>query len=382
MKSRHFIVVGLACLALAGCRTDPNIALLERELRLQEDEIYRLRACVEDYQATLETYQQRAGGADTESSTPNGRPSRGILGAAAPTQAPTGPTIPPRAEITPGEEISPDEFLRKQRQDDRSEPSEPRPNPSEMDLQIRIPSADEDRDNTDAPAPRPVRPVGPQDKPAQDTSDPETGRTEPIRPGDSSEVAAVSLNRQRTGGYESDGRPGDDGIAAVVEVQDAEGRRLHAPAAVSVAVIDPAVDGAAARVARWDFTAEDIAQMSRAQDRGIRLRMPWPADPPAHSDLRLFVRYTTSDGRNLQADEAIRVELVSGRMAGWVRSEQSARPRQANPPGEPRQLEPSPQVRVPSQPSARTAARATERTSPATAQEPQRPVWSPDRRYE
>ena len=40
-------------LAAVGCRTDPNIMLLERELRLQEDEIFRLRGCLEDCRAEL-----------------------------------------------------------------------------------------------------------------------------------------------------------------------------------------------------------------------------------------------------------------------------------------------------------------------------------------
>ena len=44
MKPWQFAVVGLALLATAGCRSDPAVAILERQLRLQEDEIYRLRA--------------------------------------------------------------------------------------------------------------------------------------------------------------------------------------------------------------------------------------------------------------------------------------------------------------------------------------------------
>jgi hypothetical protein len=60
MKSWSFAVVGLACLIVAGCRADPNIALLERELRLQEDEIYRLRGAVADYQAALRSCGESA----------------------------------------------------------------------------------------------------------------------------------------------------------------------------------------------------------------------------------------------------------------------------------------------------------------------------------
>ena len=54
MKTWQIVVVGLLSLALAGCQTDPNIALLEQDNRRKEDEIYRLREQLEDCQAELQ----------------------------------------------------------------------------------------------------------------------------------------------------------------------------------------------------------------------------------------------------------------------------------------------------------------------------------------
>ncbi len=48
------ILVG-ACLALAGCRADLNQQLLERELRMQEDQIYRLQDELASHNARLES---------------------------------------------------------------------------------------------------------------------------------------------------------------------------------------------------------------------------------------------------------------------------------------------------------------------------------------
>ena len=50
MKPALSVLAGLALLATAGCRSDPAIPILERQLRLQEDEIYRLRATLDQMQ--------------------------------------------------------------------------------------------------------------------------------------------------------------------------------------------------------------------------------------------------------------------------------------------------------------------------------------------
>ena len=114
-----------------------------------------------------------------------------------------------------------------------------------------------------------------------------------------------------TPGGLSDGG-GDKGLLVVVEPRDAENRAIDAPAEVSVAVLDPAVldrEGYATRVARWDFTAGEIAKLFRRTSAGpaIHIELTWPEAPPAHSKLHVFVRYTTSDGRRLEANQSIEV---------------------------------------------------------------------------
>lgn len=119
------------------------------------------------------------------------------------------------------------------------------------------------------------------------------------------------------GGVDMDGRRGDDGIGLVLEPWDKTGRMLAVAAPVSVVLIDPAEPPESARAARWDLTADETARLFLDGDiPGMHIALPWPGDPPHHERLHLFVRYTTQDGRHLEADAEVSVEL--GRSAGWI----------------------------------------------------------------
>ena len=60
MKTWQLAVMSLLWLALAGCRSDPEIARLEQDNRIKEDEIYRLRDQLEECQADLQEAQRRS----------------------------------------------------------------------------------------------------------------------------------------------------------------------------------------------------------------------------------------------------------------------------------------------------------------------------------
>jgi hypothetical protein len=191
---------------------------------------------------------------------------------------------------------------------------------------------------------------------------------EPFTPaGDSRQVASIALNRTLTGGIGAESGPGDQGLLVVVEPRDRAGRTVDAPGEMSVVVIDPALDGDAARVARWDFTAAETAAMFRrtGAQRAIHVTTAWPAEPPRHNQLNLFVRYVTIDGRKLQADQKIEVALPGDKTA---RSNPDDRPARNEPAW---QRDEPPVARVPDR-----AARMATRTDPLR---PSRPVWSPER---
>jgi hypothetical protein len=143
---------------------------------------------------------------------------------------------------------------------------------------------------------------------------------------DNSRVDHITLNRALTGGYARASTYGDSGVMALVEPRDAQGQMVPAAGPISVVVLDRGMSGDAARVARWDFTAEQTASLYRRtpHGEGLYLEMPWPGAPPARSHLHLFIRYTTKDGRNLEASREIDVALPPQRQQGWASLSMSA----------------------------------------------------------
>jgi len=133
-----------------------------------------------------------------------------------------------------------------------------------------------------------------------------------VRQADSREVYHVEVNPQFTGGWDADGRRGDEGITVLIEPRDSAGRLLRVAAPIGVVVVDPALPGEDARLARWDLSAQEVAEsfVQMPSHTGILLHLPWREKVPIHSRLHLFVRLITSDGRKLQSDLPIQVELL------------------------------------------------------------------------
>jgi hypothetical protein len=193
------------------------------------------------------------------------------------------------------------------------------------------------------------------------------------------------LNDNLTGGCQTDPRQGDRGIVVVVEPRDAQGRLVEAPAAVSVVVLDPALEGQAARVARWDFTAQQLAPLHRkgSWGEGYHLEMLWPDAAPVHENLQLFVRYVTSDGRKLETQRKIRVATAGSGEADRTANRRGAPSASVAPSWQQRPASPAPAEPM------RLSSRLASPTAPISARAPApapevpkvaRPTWSPDRR--
>ncbi len=95
----------------------------------------------------------------------------------------------------------------------------------------------------------------------------------------------------------------DHDLTVVIEPRNADGQYVALPAPVSVVVLDRSKSGAAARIARWDRTAEETATQVQitGAGRGLHLELSWPQTVPVSDELVLFARYTTIDGRKLEA---------------------------------------------------------------------------------
>jgi hypothetical protein len=71
--------------------------------------------------------------------------------------------------------------------------------------------------------------------------------------------------------------------------------------------MDPALEGAASRVARWDFAEHEVPAhfYNTAFGRGLQFELPWPSKPPQSRELVLFVRFISPDGQKLTSETKI-----------------------------------------------------------------------------
>lgn len=292
------ILVG-ACLALAGCRADLNQQLLERELRMQEDQIYRLQDELASHNARLES----ALGENTSL-----RRQLGIVDAAPrPARSSSAPTFvpPPRLPSTPA-----------------ATPAAP---PAAAPGGLRFSPAP----GSPAPLPPPAG-AAPLQPPALDGVPPlpSAAARPPVRRLSFEESVAggervthLVVNPAKTVCYDGDGDGVAEGLALVVEPRDADERLVTVAGDVVVTVHDPALPagggpavgaepgagpdpalapdpGEGALIARYEIAEAEVAARFRrtSRARGIHLVLPWSGPPPRGATVQVHVAMTTFDG--------------------------------------------------------------------------------------
>lgn len=307
----HFFRWAALLLLVAGCRTNPRQELIEQEHRFLEDKIWQLKGLIDEYELQLDSCQREnesllreLGERRTPGRRRSGNRSEGELSPpvvdeadAAPYQGP--PIIsPPDPNVPEGEHrIVPDDSI-------------------SADDAEGLEEAIEQEQRSVGPA------LGQAGAARRRRSLSSHGAPQP----QDEVVAQITLNRKLTGGHNVDAQPGDEGVMVVIEPLNAAGELIEVPGAVSIVVLDPALEGEAARVARWDFSSREAASHLKRTPMGdgLHFDLRWPHAPPTHRLLNLYVRYTTADGRRLQVEKQIDVEPPGAEHTGerWTRTPQ------------------------------------------------------------
>ncbi len=143
------------------------------------------------------------------------------------------------------------------------------------------------------------------------------------------EITHLHINRSATRGLNTDGKSGDDALMIGLEPRDRYGRFVPAGNPVAVVLLDPQLQGQAARIAEWHFDAAQVAVGARHASATpmILLEAVWPKRPPAHSRLKLYARYTTANGDILQTSEMIHIDVDGQFSTRWTprQSDEAAR---------------------------------------------------------
>lgn len=322
----------IALVTASGCaHRARNTDLLEVELRHLEDQIY----CMEDevteahrrYDAMCAENEQlreqlERGGQTVE---PTRRPplfpgltpkneaaptydapsSDSTLGTAPPFEAP--PTIQPPSANTP------EGVLPSLPPTDGLPTTEPTPGgpPAVEPTGPSVPGGSADagapHDAMQSPEPLTAAPTEVDPASSGDLSEP---RTLPGAASGDPTVTSVTLNLAETHGLDADGQPGHEALSVVVEPRNTAGEIVPSPAEISIVVLDPAQQGAAARVARWNFSPDEAQEHVRADGPapGLHFELAWPERVPSNKSLMLFVRYTLANREQFVIDQQIEID--------------------------------------------------------------------------
>ncbi|MBI1248740.1 hypothetical protein GC197_12980 [bacterium] len=269
------IASGLLVMA-AGCHSDPSVSLLESELRYLEDKVYALQDVVHRKNDQLESIRH-----ENESL-------RKQLG------------LPPGSATNA--ENDDDSFA------DRHPSSSP-PSVDELEGPIIELGESSNLPELESVAPGPLLVDGPLVAPLMQ----DEAVTDRV-------ITQFELNPRLTGGYDMDGKSGDDGIMVVIEPKNAAGQYVPESGPVSIVLLDPAFSGQEGFVDRWDYDAADATKHIKKtlMGKGVHLKIPWAEGKPEHEALQLHVRYTTPDGEVLQVKKDIRIDLKGKQSDRWT----------------------------------------------------------------
>jgi hypothetical protein len=320
MKSCFRLLIPLLGLSLgitsqSGCRSHRGAQeLLERELRWQEDEIFNLGDSLDEYKQRLDACRRENESLKRQLGQDYDLPSRSRSTLPSRSNQSTSPSIstPPSIELpghdsSPGPRspplISPPGQLPESSAAPREELILPRPGSTSTGTMGEAPRFET------APLYQPHEGGTPaREVKSSTTSDDMTS----TRDATSKEIERITLNKFLTGGHNADSQPGDDGVMVHIEPRNQRGELVDVPGEVSIVVLDPALQGAEARVARWDYTADET--VTRYQKVGLapgfHFEPRWPNRPPTSRTVDLHVRFTTLDGRRLEATKRIDLDAV------------------------------------------------------------------------
>jgi len=341
-----FVMMGVALCCL-GCRSDLSQQLLERELRMQEDQIYQLQDELQDKCARLErtagensSLKKQLGFAESDApaprrglSLPAGQPAPAARsGPSQPLLTPPaidipgvrspagGPLTPPPASMTPPPASlpAPGTVAPPKLDGIPPLPVEPRfpgsgaPGTSSSAAPAAAAVATADAGVT-APAPMAIdaaaRPITPWSDPA---AEPPTGRqlSHEESLADAGRITHLVVNSARTACFDGDGDGVSDGLAIVIEPRDGDERLVPAAGDVSISVFDPGGPTGEGPVARWDIPArEAIGHFRRTtRNRGLHFVLRWPGPPPRGEHVRVQVALTTFEAAAFQTDCTVAVK--------------------------------------------------------------------------
>ena len=302
MKVRLLLALALGTLWCCGCHKNPRMQIyidsLNAEKRILEDKLYDLQFDCEAKEEEIEQLRKQLARLQGGAKAPAGPSTGSAPGSQLPLGNPPKPTKPAKKPSSILDLVPP-----------KIEPGQTTESPSKGKS-----NTNKKQSIDEAPAP-PKNILQPPKLDMGKGAD--SDQTNSASPSNGSPVAHIELDPSLTGGLNTDGKPGDDGLRIVLQPRSADGNYLPEPGAVSAVLLDPVNRS---RVARWDWSAGEIQELlAKSPDSsGIELHADWKDQRPKTSRLHLFVRYTPPGGKTLETDREITVALPGDVATRWT----------------------------------------------------------------
>lgn len=114
-----------------------------------------------------------------------------------------------------------------------------------------------------------------------------------------------------TGGYDADGKPGDEGLQIILVPKDEDGSAVKVPGFLTVAAYDLAKDGTKTPVGLWEISPDKLRSywQTGLLSSGYKLSLQWHR-PPISDKVRIIARLTTLDGRPFETDKDVSIKPI------------------------------------------------------------------------
>jgi hypothetical protein len=318
------MAVAVMLAALPGCKSDLSQQLLERELRMQEDQIYQLQDELQNASHQLDrtarentSLKRQLGFADGDAAT-GGRSGPAAAGPAPRTAAPTPaaapqPLLAPPAIEVPGigspagkaapapSILPPPDVVAPPRLDGVPPlPSEPRfPGAAAQAPGSVVPAS-----ATEAVAGEPPAGAGAGQTVGQPDAAPGRPLSREESLADAGRITHIVINPARTECFDGDGDGLSDGLAIVIEPRDGDERLVTAAGDLAVSVFETSDPQGTAPVARWEIPAQEaVAHFRRtSRNRGLHFVLRWPGAPPRGDHVRVHAVLTTFEAAAFETD--------------------------------------------------------------------------------
>ena len=292
---------------ICGCKSDVHHQLLERELRLQEDQIYCLQDKLQTQYYELDTLT------DENASL---RKQLGIVDDSSSNTRVSSPTsaqpllVPPQVDVP--------SFDGGGNNSSSSGPVFGADSPSTSGSQKSSNNLPNPSGDMAPPTLEGVPPL-PQDSGNRGASRPIRQLSFAESVGHQSDLTHLVINHEKTVCYDADGDGFPEGVTLVVEPRDADERLVTTAGDIYVAAYEPTATAQEARLGRqfaeWTIPAAKAHQHFRrtSRARGLHFVLPWPTTAPETTPIRIAVQLTQFDGSTIETEAIAQLDSASGK---------------------------------------------------------------------